>query len=326
MISSFVGGVPNYIIPIVLDLVNAGIITASIRSAFFSYGTATGIVGMALFSLTGIFVKERIPQSTSTPSFRECLKSFYTNRPLRLLLLKEILGALGNLGTPFVNYYNIDVLGMASYAVIAGIPATLTSAAGFAFVPWFKRKFNNKQNMLIQKTFQVVLALLKFFICSGNKRFTSLRFMLPYLTIEATVSGFMAPITLVLPTEMVGETVDYSEWTTGNRNEGIGFSAMAFASKISGTLSRAVGTWLIPAIGYKTSSDGSRVVQSYKTQKHIFDMTTIIPTVLGLASYIPMFMYDLVGEKRNKMYEELEIRRSITAARIETETQLPEKK
>ena len=306
MVSSFVGGVPNYIIPVILDLVNAGILQTSIRSAFSVYGTATGIVGMLLFSLTGFIVKERIPQSSDEPSFKDCIKSFFTNRPLRLLLLKEILGALGNLGAPFVNYYNIDVLGMASYAVIAGIPATFTSAAGFACVPWFKRRFNNKQNMIFQKAFGVTLSLLKFVICIGKRRFARLGFMLPYLIVEATVSGFMAPITLILPTEMIAETVDYSEWTTGKRNEGIAFSAMAFASKISGTLSRAVGTWLIPVIGYRTSNDAVRVIQSAKTQRRIFEMTTIIPTALGLASFIPMFMYDLVGEKRERMYSELE--------------------
>ena len=37
----------------------------------------------------------------------------------------------------------------------------------------------------------------------------------------------------------------------------------------------------------------------------IFIMVTIVPALLGLFSYIPLFFYDLVGEKKEKMYEEL---------------------
>ena len=304
-ISSIVGGIPGLAIPILLDLVNAKLINTSLRTVFLYLGTFTGIAGMGLFMLSGIFVKERVVQASDAPSFSQCLKSLYTNKPLRLLILKDVLGTLGNIGGPFSTYYTVDVLGSASSSLITGIPWTIMNFAGYAMIPFFKRLMDNRRLIIFTKSVGVVQAVLKYLICIGNKRYTRLSFMMPYIALEGIIGGVMGSLNGVIPPEMIGETVDYSEWTTGQRSEGISFSVLTFVGKFSGSISRAIGTWLIPVIGYKTSNTSAFVKQSAKTKRLIFAMTTIVPQLLGLVSFIPMFMYDLVGGKRDRMYSEL---------------------
>ena len=48
---------------------------------------------------------------------------------------------------------------------------------------------------------------------------------------------------------MIGDTVDYMEWKTGKRNEGVSFSVLTFVGKLTGSLSTSVGTALLPLIG-----------------------------------------------------------------------------
>jgi len=38
-------------------------------------------------------------------------------------------------------------------------------------------------------------------------------------------------------------------------------------------------------------------------------MNSIVPTLLGIFSVIPMFFYDLVGDKHKRILEELALRR-----------------
>ena len=248
-ISGIVGGLPGLSIPILLDLVNAGIIETSLRKVFFVLGVFTAIAGMGLFSLSGLCIKERVAQATEEPSFSECLKGLYKNKPLRLLILKDVLGSLGGIGGPFGNYYNIDVLGSASYTLVTGIPGTVTGFMSYALIPAFKRRFNNKQLLIINKLFGTVTPILRFLVCVGGKRYTRLSFMMPYLAIEGAITALFGAIGSVIPTEMIGETVDYSEWTTGQRSEGISFSVLTFVGKFTGAMSRSIGTWLIPTIG-----------------------------------------------------------------------------
>ncbi|NLA77096.1 MAG: MFS transporter, partial [Clostridiales bacterium] len=113
LISSIVGGLPTLFIPILLDLVSGGHIGTNLRVIFCLYSIVTSSLGMGLFSMSGLFVKERVIQSEEQPSLLESLKCLVTNRPLRILILKDILSALGGIGGVFSTYYLVDVLGSA---------------------------------------------------------------------------------------------------------------------------------------------------------------------------------------------------------------------
>ena len=46
-------------------------------------------------------------------------------------------------------------------------------------------------------------------------------------------------------------------------------------------------------------------------------MCTLLPTVTGILGLIPKFFYDLSGEKRERMYAELLVRREEMAKKLE---------
>lgn len=304
-ISAIAGGVPNIILPLLIDYVSGGNAPFTLKGVFFSMAVITSIIGQSIFSLSGLIVKERIQQSEDQPSFKECLTALFRNRPLQILVLKDALGALSNIGGAFWTYYCLDVLGSASIVIVLGIPSTIASFASFALIPPLKKHFNNKQLIIFNKLEGTIAGILKFLICIGGKRYLNMSFMFPVLMIEWTFNGIVSAIGNVIPTEMVCDTIDWYEWKTGRRTEGISFSAMTFMSKFNAALSRSIGTFLIPYTGYKTSNSGEVLVQTDYTKKMIFIMVTVVPALLGLFSYIPLFFYDLVGEKKEKMYEEL---------------------
>ena len=116
---------------------------------------------------------------------------------------------------------------------------------------------------------------------------------------------------------MIGETVDYSEWTTGQRTEGMSFSILTFSHKFASAFSRGFGVFLLSLIGYQTSNETAKMPQTEAVKQRLFAMTTIVPALLGLFSLIPIMFYDLVGEKRETMYRELGEMRAKRAAEIQ---------
>ena len=110
---------------------------------------------------------------------------------------------------------------------------------------------------------------------------------------------------------MVGDTVDYMEWKPGERGEGMSFSLLTFISKLTGSLSTAVATAIIPIIGLQQV--GAEMVLSeggaVNTRFWLWGLVTMIPAVLNLLSLIPYIFYDLEGEKLETIHKEMRERR-----------------
>ena len=72
---------------------------------------------------------------------------------------------------------------------------------------------------------------------------------------------------------------------------------------------QSIGSALLSMIGYVTAPDNARVPQSGAVQFRIWTIFALVPGIIYLLSAIPFFFYDLVGEKRAHMRQELEERR-----------------
>jgi sugar (glycoside-pentoside-hexuronide) transporter len=302
-ISGILGGIPGIIMPILIDLSTRGVITPDLRKLFFIVALVASVLGMSLFSLSGFAVKERVVQSSNGPTLKECLSGLYKNRYLRILILKEVLSAFGGIGGTFGTYYFVDVLKVASASLLMGVPGAIMNFLSYFFLGLFKKIMNNKQMIIFSKLFGFIIALLKYAI--GYKHYSSLKFIIPLFMVMDGIGAITSGINAVLPMEMIGETVDYAEYTTGQRTEGISFSVMTFVGKFSNALSRSSGTFLLKVIGYKTSDKSAIVPQSAATKSKIWALYTVIPALLGIVGVVPMFFYDLTGKKREKMYKEL---------------------
>jgi Na+/melibiose symporter-like transporter len=125
---------------------------------------------------------------------------------------------------------------------------------------------------------------------------------------------------MVIPTEMIGDTIDYMEWKTGERNEGVSFSVLTFVGKLTGSISGSIGNFLLPIVGLsfvEISATETLTVKAYSyTDTLIWGMFTLAPAILGLLPLIPYIWYDLTGDKLNKVREEMAERRAKLSAQV----------
>lgn len=298
---------PAFTVPLLLDYSAANSEKISASALFLLLGLAAGVGGIGLFSLSGFCVKERVAQSKEGAHFRESLRELSRNRGLRIIVLSGLVRSLSGVSGVFMTYYFIDVLGYAGFSVLAQIPSVLTWALSYALLPAVRRRFSARTIALGSNLLYGGIWLIAFLI--GLKYYRSAAVMLPVLMVGAGVMGLInAPSEIVL-NEMLADASDYTEWKTGKRSEGISFSLRITTVKIGGTVVQAAASGLLWLIGYATSPDSARVPQSDAVQFRIFLILALVPAIMYILSAVPYFFYDLTGEKRQQMRDELEKRR-----------------
>ncbi|HRT81674.1 MAG TPA: hypothetical protein P5127_00775, partial [Oscillospiraceae bacterium] len=122
----------------------------------------------------------------------------------------------------------------------------------------------------------------------------------------------------VLENEMGREISDYTEYMTGERPDGTFGLLTNLIGKVTAPLNALLTIFVFRWSGYDPTipmapwSQGNKVV--YQKVYFLYIAAGVLPYLIKT---IPVFFYDLVGEKREKMYLELNERRALIAKQEE---------
>ena len=316
-ISGLIGGLSTTILVVLMDLSNNGTIPLSLSQVFLLMAIISGTFGMALFSLAGLCTKERVVQTIEEPSVLDGFKALIRNKPLLLIVIGNVLVAVSGIGNFFQTYYYSEVVQMNSLTLIVYLPGTILGFITYLLIPKIKQKFDNRQIIFLNGFVKLIMGTIVFFV--GMKCFTNLWVVVPLLMIQNLLFSMFNTINMVIPTEMIGDTIDYMEWKTGERNEGVSFSVLTFVGKLTGSISGTIGNWLLPVIGLTFIQMGEETitVKAYEqTDLLIWGMFTLAPAILGMLPLIPYIWYDLTGDKLKQVREEMAERRTVLSVEV----------
>lgn len=186
-------------------------------------------------------------------------------------------------------------------------------------IPWLEKRYTSKQ-IIIRVTFLKAAVTTVIFLC-GCKFYRNPSVIVPLLSIQGFFTSAVSSIKMVIPTKMVGDTVDYMEWKTHKRNEGMTFSLLTFMSKLTGSLSTALATAIIPLIGLQQVGSDMVLQENgaVNTRFWLWGLVTAIPAVLNLLSLIPYIFYDLEGEKLETIHSDIKVRRENRSKEVSRE-------
>ncbi|NMP36875.1 MAG: hypothetical protein GX051_01925 [Clostridiales bacterium] len=303
--SFLLSGLPGMLFSLIIDLNRNGVIDAPVNVTFSTLGIASAAIGYGLFFLAITKIKERVVRSYEQPSLVESFKNLAHNRPLICLVAKGVLGMSASLGSSFGTYYYADVLGAASYRSLCGIASFIVGAFSYTLIPFFKSRWDNKQIDIMVSLLKIIAPSLTFF--AGRRNVRSVSRIVPLIAIWNAVNALFDGVGSVVPSEMMAETVDYMEWKTGMRSEGITFAAANLITKLVGVLTSSMGTLILAKIGYRPGLGVG--AQSAKTNQWLWALFTIIPQAFGVIDCIPILFYNLVGGTRETMLKDLTERR-----------------
>ena len=320
LISGIIGGLASTIITACVDLGKSG--KVPIDMAFLVMSIVAGTIGMYLFSLAGTHTKERVAPTNNDPKIIDCFKFLFNNKPLLTLVFSDLIAVVEGVASTFSVYYYTLCLGMNSLSLLAGLPGTLMGWATYPLMEKLEKRWSSRQIVVGVSVFHAAVTFVIFLI--GMKFYTNPTVIVPLLMIHGVSNAFKSSIKSVIPTKMYGETIDYMEWKTGERNEGMAFSALTLIGKLTSSLATALGTALIPLVGLIRDEEKDMMVISpdspINTQFWLWALITVIPTILGLLALVPYKFYDLDSEKLEGIRKEIIERRekiSITATEAE---------
>ncbi len=304
LISGIIGGIPGLIIIPCVDLARNGIIPLSMSEVFFILGILAGTAGMLLFSLSGFCTKERVVQSNDEPKLLDCFRYLFKNKPLLLITLSNIIGTIEGIGGTFTTFFYTMSLGINSLSILAGLPGTLMGWATYPLMTILEKRWTSRQIVIRVSFFHAFVTLCVFL--AGCKCYTNPAIIVPLLAVQGVSGAISGSVKMVIPTKMIAETVDYMEYKTGKRNEGMSFSILTFVGKLTASLSSSMAALIMPLVGVAQVGENMVLVEDsgVNTLFWLWGLITCIPTILGLFSLIPYLFYDLEGDKLKMIQEE----------------------
>ena len=288
-----------YIISIAFNIIfpqflaGAGTTAAGWSQLVITLGIPLAIIGILRF----LFCKEVVTDTADTKSpekksdhstkemFGALLKNKYAFIVIGLMFLTFVVNNMSAATTYYFKYIVGDI-GLQSLIGMTG----LVSPIILMIFPILSRKLGTTK---ILQYFMIVGIIGYVIRTIGGTA-------MPTLLIGSLLSGIATvPISVMINTYLI-DCMDYGEWKTGIRVEGLIASTSNFASKLGSALASGLVGFVMGLAGY----DGTLAVQSASANNAIIALFNIVPIILFAIMIVLAFMYR-VDDIRDQMNKDL---------------------
>lgn len=298
------------------------------KTKYMTIALICAILGNLLFVRVYFKTKERVnipappKKAKGEPG---ALKLIFTCKPLILTALMGILSSaryMYQAGAVHVARYSFyigkDLTGLSAseqetalqsnISLVSTVFAVATAAGMFGamlVMPLLFKKFNYKQIVIFTSIIGFAASMAIWFI--GYEHFWA---CVPFLVLSCIPCGAIN----ICAFAMVGDCLDYMEWKTGRRLTGMGSAIQSFVTKLGNAISTSFIVLMYIIVNLDVASINANVTanpleMSSTVRTGMFSLVSIIPGISLLICILPIFFYDLVGEKKKKITKELEAQR-----------------
>ena len=280
-----------------------------IASEYFWVAVLTAILGCALFALIPLINKERVVvENNEKTTAKDMLAAIKNNKPLMLVIISYFLGFGRQMAMGIqVQAANV-LLGSQNLVAVLGIVTAVGSMISMALCPLLIKKLDERKAYILLSVYGFAASIFSFIV--GHFWFNKPDNMVLTVLFYASLFliGLQFGAVTLMPMIMTADAVDYYEYETGKRMEGAAYSILTLTIKVCLALGTAVGLIFVQLSGYYDTMASNGSFDTH-TKDIIFFAYTALPGILALLSVIPMFKYDIVGEKKAMITEALAKRR-----------------
>lgn len=297
------------------------------RYGFLLTAFGFALIGCALFQLVGIFTKERIPGSEQKNNIGENFKLMWNNKPFRQILISGVINSPKQIvmlvAMTLVNYYyaNNDATQMIKYYIILGAGLFVGQFAAMLLMPAMVQKIEKKtlynwSNIISAVPFALIFV---FYEIAPNHDVTTPVFLALY-ALMFTLSGVSIGACTVLQSLMIADCIDYEEYKSGLRPDGVFFSGQSFITKLStgiATILCSVGYTLVDfqkerreAVVQYMQTGLARANPDFEPFMMImFFLISVPPAIGSVLAAVPTWNYALPDKEHKRILAELHKRR-----------------
>ena len=280
-----------------------------------------GVLGFICFQFmvrtTEVRVDEEIKLNEDAPKFNiwKALKNFVKNRPAvgatiaAMGMFIGMQGAATAVSVVFQIYYK--------NTTISGIVQLFAMIPIIFFTPLARKmvaKYGKKELSVVGAICSIVGGIGLFVIVPGNRTVD----LVLYVVCQLVYSLGLGIYTTV-SWAMLGDAIDYNEWKTGNREEGVVYSLHSFFRKLAQGIGPAVALAIMATLGYvnNASPDQNGVFTTIdvsllddEVAVNLRVLVAVLFLIAALLQFVGLaLVYNLDKKTLNKMNTDLEARR-----------------
>lgn len=297
------------------------------RPGFIIFAVVTTVIATALFMCAGLGVTERVPNTQEKKSMGESFKIAWKCVPFRKLMISGILRSPWQLMnvvimTLFSYYYCngaiFNIFGNFKMLLQVGLVAGGMFVGQFAcqaLCPKLLERFDVKKLYNLFLGISVIPFLLLYITYKIAP--TSLN-TIPWAAVDGLlllVVGGTTGALYVFQSVMISDCIDYEEYHTGYRPDGIFFAGQSFMVKFSSGIASIISGVVYSYVGYsdtniaamnKALENGASFVNDYQEYAGAMWFLFTIPAAIGqLIAILPTLKYPISKESHNKILAEL---------------------
>ena len=273
----------------------------TLKWTYFIAAVVLVIAAVPMFFYGFKHTRERFTADDNPPSLGHNLKLLFKNDQLLLIVISGILGGARMVytytGGLYFAKYVLQNEGLYSLITLLVVPGGLVASI---LVPWMSKKFTKKWAYIAVHLFGGVVMAIMYFVGYDAP------WKLVVAAIALVLLGIPQGVNNIITYAMIGDTVDYLEWKTGERGEGICFAMQTLINKIGMAVGAFIG--VISFSAAKINSETGFISQAGKDT--LWNMLVLSGVISMFACAVPMFFYTITEKRQKEMIDEIEARKN----------------
>lgn len=262
------------------------------------------VISIVSFILTFKLTRERITNRTVKKedgnNMKEVIKNLIKNRAfVGVTLMSLTMMSSTFLYNTLNAYLYKEYFHRVDLIAVAGVAGIIAMFAVIPFVGKLAGKFGKKEI--------TIAGLLLSMIVYGGLFFINIKNPYLYIVLYMIANLGTGMVNAVI-WALVGDAIDYQEYISGERNEGVLYSSYSLFRKLSQAISGGIGGFALAALGYKSGVE-VQIESVGAGVKNIVCGGYVIG--LGISLLIMIFVYNLSKSKLSEVSEELNKRRNL---------------
>lgn len=272
---------------------------AGAQEVFTQTTIALAVAGVVLYLVCFGLTREVVTRTVERPPLKESISTLFRNGPLMYLCFCALLmlTATFSVNASTVYFARYVLGGMDWFATIVVVNLLFGTAVAAVLVPLLVARVGKRSTFVVGAFTAAVGYAVLFMVPVGQ---TALA--LAVLAVAAV--GNMTTMTVVWALE--ADTVEYGEWRTGLRIEGLTYSFFSFTRKTGQAIGGSVPAYLLAMSDYVPNA----ATQSDAARFSILAAFALVPCVTFALAGLLMLRYPLTEARFTTMLEEIRARRT----------------
>jgi len=271
-----------------------------VQYSFFAATAVFAVMGCTMQMLCTLNIKERfveVKPKDAKVSLLKSYKAIFKNPPLLILSLINLFTfSAFNLKLAVLPFYCEYVLHDLAFVPYVGFFQVGFNILGIFCVRPLVLRYGKKATYIIGVAIWAIAEFVALLMVNDIVMFI----------VFSSLSFFGSGFANTLNWALVSDAVEYGEWKTGNRSEGVVYSFFTFFRKLSQALAISIPGIVLVWVGYVPNA-----VQTQRTLEGIIGLIFIYPGAMAVFTFLLMtFCYRLTDHKFKEIVKELAERKT----------------